>query len=430
MTDFDVVVVGGGFAGLVAAREVANRRKSVLLLEARDRVGGRTWVDNWNGRDIEKGGTWIHWSQPHVWAEMTRYGIGIVEDPEPATCIVSSPNGLVSGASHEIWPKLERALARFFGDVGAALPRPYAPLSEESAFGSLDALSLQERMEQTGLDAEEKDLISGLLSSFAGSKNADAAFSTLARWWALAGGDFKSFWQAMLGFRIEGGTRALVDAIAASPGVTLRTNAAVVAIDTTQEDASVLLASGERVSARAVVVAIPVNTWPEVSFDPALSPERVAAATAGWAARAGSKTIVHVSGVEQRVYAQLAAGNPIPLLFTYLELGDGEQLLVGLSGEQNYDPQDPAQVADAVNRAIPEAKIVDHISHDWIEDPYALGAWPYHAPGEVSKRLGALTRAEGSLVFATSDISEGWSGFIDGAIESGFRAARDVIATL
>ena len=53
---YDVVVIGGGFAGVTAARESALRGRSVLLLEARDRLGGRTWSAQWNGVAVEYGG--------------------------------------------------------------------------------------------------------------------------------------------------------------------------------------------------------------------------------------------------------------------------------------------------------------------------------------------------------------------------------------
>lgn len=48
---------------------------NVLLLEGRDRIGGRTWSSNIGGYPFEMGGTWVHWHQPHVYRELSRYGM-------------------------------------------------------------------------------------------------------------------------------------------------------------------------------------------------------------------------------------------------------------------------------------------------------------------------------------------------------------------
>src|ERR1700749_1523334 len=75
--DYDVIIVGGGFAGVTAARECALRGRSVLLLEGRDRLGGRTWSAEWEGTRIEYGGAWVHWHQPHTFSELTRAGLPV-----------------------------------------------------------------------------------------------------------------------------------------------------------------------------------------------------------------------------------------------------------------------------------------------------------------------------------------------------------------
>lgn len=63
---YDVVVVGAGFAGLVAARDLSKENLSVLLIEARDRIGGRTWTARELGEEFEMGGTWVHWYTLHL----------------------------------------------------------------------------------------------------------------------------------------------------------------------------------------------------------------------------------------------------------------------------------------------------------------------------------------------------------------------------
>jgi len=62
LESYEVLVIGAGFAGIVAARDLSwNPNSKVLLVEARDRVGGRTWTAKELGEDFEMGGTWVHW---------------------------------------------------------------------------------------------------------------------------------------------------------------------------------------------------------------------------------------------------------------------------------------------------------------------------------------------------------------------------------
>lgn len=72
---YDVIVIGGGYAGLTTCRDLALAGNNVLLLEARDRIGGRSWSSNIDGYAYEMGGTWVHWHQPFVWRELRRYGM-------------------------------------------------------------------------------------------------------------------------------------------------------------------------------------------------------------------------------------------------------------------------------------------------------------------------------------------------------------------
>jgi len=60
----DVVIVGGGFAEVTAARELTMRGRSAVLVEARDRLGGRTYTADHDGHAMELGGTWVHPEQP------------------------------------------------------------------------------------------------------------------------------------------------------------------------------------------------------------------------------------------------------------------------------------------------------------------------------------------------------------------------------
>src|SRR2546428_11578389 len=79
----DVIVIGAGAAGLVAARELAGAGLSVRVLEARDRVGGRAWTDRETlGVPIDRGGAWLHSAERNPWAPYARErGFTILDRP-------------------------------------------------------------------------------------------------------------------------------------------------------------------------------------------------------------------------------------------------------------------------------------------------------------------------------------------------------------
>src|SRR5579871_3434163 len=86
MHEHDVIVVGGGLAGLTATRDLGTAGRRVLLLEARDRLGGRAWVRRFAGTSMELdfGGTWVlPGDHPSIMAELDRYGIPTRATPPP-----------------------------------------------------------------------------------------------------------------------------------------------------------------------------------------------------------------------------------------------------------------------------------------------------------------------------------------------------------
>src|SRR4051812_42606190 len=92
----DVIVVGAGFAGLTAAREVVTAGRSVLVVEARDRVGGRVWNHELAGGDIsERGGTFVGPTQDHMLALAKAYGVKTFDtyDPNGSNNVYYSPSG-------------------------------------------------------------------------------------------------------------------------------------------------------------------------------------------------------------------------------------------------------------------------------------------------------------------------------------------------
>jgi monoamine oxidase len=94
------------------------------------------------------------------------------------------------------------------------------------------------------------------------------------------------------------------------------------------------------------------------------------------------------------------------------------------------DITDRAAVQRAVRSFIPDAKVLAICGHDWRHDRYSLETWAVFRPGQISRDERYLQMAEGRLVFAGAHTALRWTGFIDGAIESGIRAAHEAGAFL
>ena len=126
----DVIVVGGGFAGRDRAREAAAwQGRRVLLLEARDRLGGRTWTAPWHEQRIEYGGGWVHWHQPHTFSEITRAGLTVeLSARSPTAPPGTSATSGAAAASPSETPSPIAAGDRFVDGVEQSLPNPHDPL--------------------------------------------------------------------------------------------------------------------------------------------------------------------------------------------------------------------------------------------------------------------------------------------------------------
>ena len=154
---YDAIIVGGGFAGVTAARECALRGRRTLLLEARDRLGGRTWSAGWNGFPIEYGGAWVHWHQPFTFSELTKAGLSlsIGDDTGRAHWHVGAERR--TGTIEQRDEIARRGWDRFVEGVREALPQPHAPLSALPELERFDRLSMAERLAELELDEETHD---------------------------------------------------------------------------------------------------------------------------------------------------------------------------------------------------------------------------------------------------------------------------------
>ena len=429
MEIYDVVVIGGGIAGLTTARNLRQSGRSVLVLEARARLGGRTWYRRFADTDhlIEMGGTWFaEESQHNIAEEIRRYSLPTTLSPAGKELCTAFGGDLLTGEDFpvpvEVRPELDRALARIVEE------------SRRVRFG--------ENLDDPGL----RDL--------------DVAFSVFASplWTSPVIGDYLAMWAGfafgclpqelsalhaltwVAGYRNEAwvldaapatkfgeGTSSLVNALAedGAPEIAYETPVARIV----EEAGRVLVTTqpGETHAARTAVLATPINTWSDIEV-PALSSAKSRIAAEGQAGH-GVKVWALTRNIPEYLIGS-GWGDPLNWISEQTHF-DGGRLLVGIGADASrLDPVNREQVEAAVRAFAPGAEVLKCDGHDWTTDRYAKGTWAAYRPGQLSSLYSVLAEPEGLLFFAGSDVARGWAGFMDGAIESGKLAAERVASRL
>ena len=417
----DVIVIGGGFAGVTAARETARGGAETLLLEARDRLGGRTWTARWNDTDIELGGGWVHWHQPHMWSEITRAGLAVEvsEDTDVAAWFVGEERR--PGTMVERDAIAERGWNQFVDGVKDALPRPHDPLFGQDRLARFDGQTIAERVDELDLNEEERDVLNAELESLAHGRLDDAGAVSVLRWHALSGGSLALTQFTGGRVTLRDGTQSVLNAIASGADFETRLSTPVAAISRREDGVEVHPRAGETISGRVAIVAVPLNALPGIEFDPPLPDPKQQAIALGQASR-GIKIFIHARG-EPVFQNAIKPGHPFGYLDTEIMDPDGTQILIGFGPDaENCDASDLAAVQKQMDEILPGYEVLAATAHDWLADEFSLGTWAIHRPGWYTHYHGEMQRPEGSVIFAGSDFANGWAGFMDGAIESGLRA--------
>lgn len=428
--EVDVIVIGGGFAGVTATRDLREAGRSVLLLEARDRLGGRTWYREFAGttQKVEIGGTWtVDRCQPHVAAEKARYGLGTLVSPEPKTWRMS-----LAGQVRDSWMPVE------FAQI-AGLERGIYHLIHDSMrieFGSpydqqgLDDLdvSFGEWMTQREITGQTREFMSAFIGLNFGCTPGEIAAVHFLTWIAGMG---NSPWtmSTVLTEKFEQGTKSLIDAMIEEAGAEVRLSTPVARVDQDADGVTVTTRAGDRLRASAVVVATPVNTWKDIEFSPPLNAAKSEVAQTGHAGRS-VKPWSLVAGAPE-YFASWAWDGGMCWLSTEFEIDEGS-LMVGFAHSPDVvDLGDDADVASRVGAFLPgSAEVVRVDGHDWNADEFSQGTWMAFRPGQLTRLHSGLMAEEGRLAFAGSDIAPSWAGWMDGALDSGGRAAQRIHSLL
>ncbi|MDX3640512.1 NAD(P)/FAD-dependent oxidoreductase [Streptomyces sp. MB09-02B] len=426
---YDAVVVGAGFAGITAARDLVDRGRKVVVFEAGARIGGRTYARPFTGhedRQAEFGGSWVNRElQPGVRREIARYGVAISEDVMPESAV------FLTGGALRSFPVPARELAdleRVLGHLRDASKRiaPSQRLTSQ-AIRDLD-ISVDEFLAPLNLGPATRDLVYTAIGWYTGADPREiSVFGTIAQTAGFGHSPYGFF--GALTERFVGGAGVLLGRMVEQSRLEIRLGHHVAQVEQDEDGVTVRTRDGESVRARTCVMAAPTNVLRHIDFQPGLSDDKVKPLAENHQGRAYKPTML-VRNVPRRPFA-FGRGTLSAICLGY-ELADGTSLLMGF-GEQakgRLDPTDREQVQSAVREYYPQAEVLAVDAHDWNTDPLFDGTYRIDRPGEAYDFIRAMNEPEGRVVFAGTDLDDSvWRIWIEGAVNSGYRAA-DTISLL
>lgn len=181
-----------------------------------------------------------------------------------------------------------------------------------------------------------------------------------------------------------------------------------------------------------------------MSFTPPLSPLKQEAIHHGHINK-GAKIHFKLSTPGDQPWFALASGySDSPWCFAFSDhngtsSSNGKDTFAIGFGYNDRLPTDPTtpeaakQITTSFKRHLQPAELEEKtqvaafLTHAWHADPLAKGVWSCWGPGAMSAYLEELQRPHGRVIFANADWADGWRGFVDGAIERGYRAAREIL---
>ena len=449
--DVDVIVIGAGLAGLHAALTLEATGLRVLVLEAQQRVGGRIHSMRQQGSTAEAGGTYIGAGYARVLAAAERYSVELM-DVTPILRFFREQDLALDGEiiRQRDWPthpkndfperdreqlpwSYHRVLTMRdnpLGSPGEWLDERHASL-DVSAHAWLRSLGLSERAialayglnVSFGRDAHD---VSALLLLFRG------AFSKQQR--ALGGTE-------SLGVTARHGVQRIPEAMAAALAGGVELGAAVRAIELTNDGVVVTCADGRQARARYAVAAVPPPVLRQMAIEPklpALQQQAVATLPSQPLTQvylAPRSRFWEQDGYAASLFTDTRAGM-LAAARSRDDPAEVTSLTAWITGDNAVALDRLATAAEAGGAVIaaieslrPAAKNQLELIglHSWGADPYALGAWTYFRPGEVTRFAAALGQAHGRLHFCGEHLATESRG-MEGAMESAEEAAAAILA--
>ena len=442
----DVVVVGAGFAGMIAARRLTEAGRSAVVLEARERVGGRTDTVDIEGTWVDLGGQWVGPGQDRLYKLAADVGVETFAQHDTGDAIVVRENERTRVPSY-VESFSQKGLEDYLV-AGAALDELIARVDVTEPWKTpdaerLDAVTLASWADEHFKTQEARDLLRLGVEGVFATEPANISVLHFCVYAAGGGG-----WERLISTtggaqqdRFVGGVRAVSSALADRLGDAVSLGTAVRRI----QHGDGIVVHHERGSVRAAraIVAIPPTLAGRIEYQPALPGPRDQLTQR---MPAGSVIKFHVvyetpwwrdDGLSGQV---LGIGGPIDVTFDCSPPDRSRGVITGFfEGAQAIkaaaDDEDGrrATVLGVLTTAFGDraATPLAYIDRDWSAEPFTRGCYGAHMPPGAWTQLGpALRMPVGLLHWAGTETATQWIGYIDGAIESGERAAAEVLDEL
>ena len=448
----DVVVVGGGLSGLVAARRVAASGRSVLVLEARDRVGGRILNHRLDaGAVIESGGAFVGPTQNHLLRLARELGVQTFKQHNTGDNIYYNDGRAMRYQGTVppdplILPDAGQLIARI-NEMSKEVPVD-APWAAPNA-AEWDATSFHDWVAHNSVNPDVRNLLLCYLQPTFGSDGRDMSLLFLL-WYIAASGNERNPGTFERSSDTEGGAQEsrFVGGSGLIPQRLARRLGDIVALDAAvrrvrqHSDRVVVTSDRGTVTARRVIVAAPPATALAIDWYPLLPPKRMHLLQ-----RMPMGQLMKCDAVYETPFWReegltgfgIADEGAVRVCFDNspadADAGVGVMLaFVGGSTWQKYGVTSLAARRQAVlegfSRIVgPEAlRPIEYVEQDWSHERWTMGGpVALQGPGTITAFGSTIRRPFRRVHWAGTETSTYWAGYMDGAVRAGDRAAREVV---
>jgi monoamine oxidase len=451
----EVCVVGAGISGLTAARTLHQAGKSVIVLEARDRVGGRCYSRPITGASdvANMGATFVGPTQKHVLALMAELGISKF-DVYSTGKLLWYEDGKGTPYTGNIPPANNPVAVVYLGEVllpmidqmASTVPTD-APWTAPNAL-EWDSMTVNTWAQQNTNNTDEMELLALAVEAILSVEMQDISLLYFLWYINEAGGIDPLIDNAGTGgaqdFRVTGGTQRISIEMAAQLGLGKRVllERPVLQIKQNAHGATVI-ADGAQVDCKQVIVAIPPNLAGKIMYTPNVTAMRMQLTQ-----RVPIGSLIKTIGVYERPFwrdqglnGQVTSDQgPVKVMFDASPASGTPGVLLGFIDGDDARALDDSPAAARKAAALKSyvayfgqqaANPVQYLDQVWAQEVYTGGCPVGVTPPGVLTEYGPAFRAPiGRIHWAGTETADVWAGYMDGGVQAGQRAAAEVAAEL